>query len=523
MQKNILLGILLIVAISAAAQPARSQIQTAKVNGGEVQGVIADGVASFKGIPFAAPPTGEFRWKAPQPVKAWAGILKADALAPACMQDTGMAKMMGAPARVGEDCLYLNVWTAAKKRGEKRAVMVWIYGGAFIGGMTSISMYDGTKLAQRGVVLVSTAYRVGPFGFLAHPDLSRESRKGSGTYGLQDMIAALRWVKKNIAQFGGDPSRVTIFGASAGGIAVSMLAASPAAKGLFHRAISQSGGSFAPPRFGNEAGQNVPTLKLAEDSGKSFLEKLGARDIKAARELSAAQIQKGLAAGGMGLFWPVADGHVLPGDQYELYLQKRFNDTPVLIGTNSDEGAMFARRAVTAAALEKQIRDGYGPHAAALLKAYPYATDEEAGRSSKDIFRESAFAWHTWIWARLQSQKGKNKAFVYYFDHRTPASPDGANHGAEIPYVFGNLGGPGGPSGPEDIALSDLMSSYWVNFAKSGNPNNAGLPVWPAFTEDAQIAMILKSSPGAEPLPNMEKLKAFDAYYGWRRAEARAK
>ena len=523
MKKTSMLCLLLTAVMAAIAHPAISQIQTAKVIGGEVQGVVADGVASFKGIPFAAPPVGDLRWKEPQPVKPWNGILKADTFAPGCMQDTGMAKMMGSQAKVSEDCLYLNVWTAAKKPGEKRPVMVWIYGGAFSGGMTGIPTYDGTKLAKKGVVLVSIAYRVGAFGFLAHPDLSRESGKGSGTYGLQDMIAALGWVKKNIARFGGDPSRVTIFGESAGGIAVSMLAASPPAKGLFHRAISESGGSFAPPRFANEAGQNVPTLKLAESSGESFLEKLGVRSIGAARNLTAEQIQKDSTAGGMGLFWPVADGNVLPGDQFELYLRKRFNDTPVLIGTNSDEGAMFSRRGATAETFEKQIRDGYGPHADAILKAYPHATDAEAARSSRDIFRESAFAWHTWAWARLQSQKGKNKAFVYYFDHRTPASPDGANHGAEISYVFGNFGGPSGAPRPEDVALADLISAYWVNFAKSGNPNNAGLPVWPAFSDSAQNAMIFDYNPGARPLPNMEKLKAFDAYYGWRRAEATAR
>jgi para-nitrobenzyl esterase len=517
------LNLLLLAVVSVSAKPAMSQIQSAKVTGGEVQGVVAHGVASFKGIPFAAPPVGELRWKAPRPAESWEGILKADGYAPGCMQDTGMAKMMGAAASVSEDCLYLNVWTAAKKPAEKRPVMVWIHGGAFSGGMTGLSMFDGTKLAQKGVVLVSIAYRVGPFGFLAHPDLSRESGKGSGTYGLQDMIAALRWVKKNIARFGGDPSRVTIFGESAGGIAVSMLAASPPAKGLFHRAISESGGSFAPPRFANEAGQNVPTLKLAESSGERFLEKLGARSIATARKLSAEQIQKGLAAGGMVMFWPAADGHVLPGDQYELYQKGRFNDTPVLIGTNSDEGAMFSRRGGKALPFEEQIRSSYGPHADAILKAYPHATEAEADQSSKDVFRETAFAWHTWVWARLQSQKGRNKAFVYYFDHRTPSSPNGANHGAEIPYVFGNLGGPGGTPRPEDIALSNLMMSYWVNFAKSGDPNNVGLPVWPAFSEDAQNAMFFDSAPNARRLPNLEKLRAFDAYYGWRRAEAKVK
>jgi para-nitrobenzyl esterase len=212
--------------------------------------------------------------------------------------------------------LYLNVWTAAKIPGEKRPVMVWIHGGAFVGGMTGTPMFDGTKFAQKGVVLVSIAYRLGVFGFMAHPGLSRESGKGSGTYGIQDMIAGLQWVKNNIAQFGGDPSCVTIFGESAGGIAVGMLSAAPGAKGLFQRAISESGGSFAPPRIANEAGENVPTLKLAESSGEAFLKKLGAADIKAARALPAEQIQKVLG-GGMGggsSFWPVADGNVLPGD-----------------------------------------------------------------------------------------------------------------------------------------------------------------------------------------------------------------
>jgi para-nitrobenzyl esterase len=400
--------------------------------------------------------------------------------------------------------------------------MVWIYyGGAFAAGMTNIPMYDGTKLAQRGVVLVSTAYRVGPFGFLAHPDLTRETGNGSGTYGLQDMIAALKWVKENIAQFGGDSSRVTIFGESAGGIAVSMLCASPAAKGLFHGAISESGGSFAPARFANEGGQNVPTLSLAESNGKKFLDSLGAADIKAARALSTEQIQNGLKSGGMGLFWPVADGFILPSDQYEAYQAGRFNDTPVLIGTNSDEGALFARPGVTPASFEKQIRDGYGSKAETILAAYPHATDAAAFKASKDIFRDSAFAWHTWIWARLQSQKGKGRAFVYYFDHRTAASPDGASHGAEISYVFRNLGGFGAAAKPGDIALSDLMSSYWVNFAKSGDPNGSGLPAWPAFNEKEQKAMIFATASSAGPLPNIDKLKALDEYFAWRRAQAR--
>ena len=521
MIRNKLLVLLSVAVLFATAQSAQSQVTKATVTGGEVQGVVNGNVASFKGVPFAAPPTGELRWKAPQPVNPWNGVKKADTFAPGCIQDKGLAAMMGGPSSFSEDCLYLNVWTAAKGKGEKLPVMVWIYGGGFALGATNVPVYDGTKLAEKGVVLVSTAYRVGPFGFLAHPDLSRESGKGSGVYGIQDMIAALRWVKENIAQFGGDPSRVTIFGESAGGIAVSMLAASPEAKGLFHRAISESGGSFAPVRVGNEAGQMVPSLQLAEAAGKSLLDGLGAKDIKAARALSAEEIQK-VAGTNLGRFWPVADGYVLPGDQYEAYQAGRFNDTPVLIGTNSDEGALFVRNAVTPAAFEQQIRSGYGPHADVILKAYPHSTDKEAFRSTKDMFRETAFAWPTWSWARLQSQKGKGKAYVYYFDRRTPESPDGATHGAEISFVFANPSGIfTGPPQAGDAELSNLIQSYWVNFAKAGDPNGPGLPAWTAFTEGDQKTMFFDTNPSARPLPNIDKLKAHDGYYSWRREEVR--
>jgi para-nitrobenzyl esterase len=521
--KKGLIGGFLIAATFAIAPLALSQIQSVNVRDGQLKGVVADGVASFKGIPFAAPPVNDLRWKAPQPAKAWAGIRKADNYAPGCMQDPSMVKMVGASVSVAEDCLYLNVWTAAKTAGEKRPVMVWIHGGAFVGGMTGTPMFDGTKFAQKSVVLVSIAYRLGVFGFMAHPELSRESGKGSGTYGIQDMIAGLQWVKNNIAQFGGDPTRVTIFGESAGGIAVGMLSAAPAAKGLFQRAISESGGSFAPPRISNEAGQNVPTLKLAESNGESFLKKLGAADIRAARALPAEQIQKA-AGGGMGSgssFWPVADGNIIPGDPYELYGKGRFNDTPILVGTNSNEGGLFSRGPVTPAAFEKQIQSGYGERADVILRAYPHSTDAEASRASADVFREFAFAWPTWAWARMQSQKGKGKAFVYYYDHRTPASPDGANHAAEVTYVFGNLGGPGSTPSPEDLALSDLIRSYWINFARTGDPNGSGLPQWLAFSEKDQKVMCFNGIANAMPVPNLEKLKAFDAYYSWRREEAK--
>ena len=340
MKKQILACLLTLAA--GCGSWAEAQIITAKVTGGSVQGVLAGNIVSFKGIPFAAPPTGELRWHAPQPVIKWSNVKHADTFAPGCMQDPSIGVMLGAPPTVKEDCLYLNIWTPARTANERLPVMVWIYGGAFATGMTSIPLYDGTHLAQKGVIMVSIAYRVGPFGFLATPQLSSEG-KGSGNYGLLDMIAALRWVKSNIEQFGGDTSRVTIFGESAGAIAVSMLAASPVAKGLFQRAISESGGYFQPPKFANEGGQNGMTLKLAEKQGIQFLSSMGTTDITAARTLSADLIQKEAGPALSARFWPVYDGYVLPGDLYEAYQASRFNDTAVLIGTNSDEGALFAR------------------------------------------------------------------------------------------------------------------------------------------------------------------------------------
>jgi para-nitrobenzyl esterase len=422
---------------------------------------------------------------------------------------------------MSEDCLYLNVWTPAKTANDRLPVMVWIYGGAFTGGAASMAMYDGTRLAEKGVVIVTLNYRLGPFGFLAHPELTKESGKGSGNYGLQDQIAALRWVKENIAKFGGDASRVTIFGESAGGISVSMLTVSPYAKGLFQRAISESGGNFGLPRTADaEAGATSPTLRVAEADGQRFLQALGATDIKAARDVPADKV---LATAGSARvrFWPVFDGDVIPGDEYKLYEATKFNDTPILVGTNSDEGNLFVRSSTTTA-FETQVRAGYGREAATVLAAYPHATDDQASRAAKDLFRDSTFAWGTAAWARLQAEKGTGKSYVYYFDHKTPQSPNGANHAAEIGFVFRNLGGgrAGAPTQAE-TALSELMSSYWTNFAKRGDPNGPGLPAWPAFTASDQRVMYFDGVSEARPLPNTTQLKALDEYFADRRAPQR--
>jgi para-nitrobenzyl esterase len=519
--KKRLIAIFLLTATFAITQLAVSQIQTAKVTGGEAQGVVTEGISVFKGIPFAAPPVGNLRWKAPAPVQTWTGIKNADAFGPACMQ---APNSMGNTAPVSEDCLYLNVWTPAKNPGEKIPVIFWIYGGGFVGGSTSIPMYDGTGFAKKGVVFVSVAYRVGPFAFLAHPELSRESGKGSGTYGIEDMIAGLKWVKANIAQFGGDPSNVTIFGHSAGGAAVSILAASPVAKGLFHRVICMSGGSFAPLQTSNQAvaGLRIPTLKVAESRGGEFLKKLGAADIKAARALSAEVIQKSLAGGmGGGGFQPAADGYIIPSDLYSLYQAGRFNDTPILLGNTSEEAAsMGGARNVTPEEFEKQIKEQYGPYADAILKAFPHSTDAEAAKASRGV-RQSSSAWNTWTWACLQSQKGKGKAFEYLFDYVHTSPGVGSGHGSDVPYAFQTLGGRQGAPKPEDLKLSDMISSYWINFAKNGDPNGPGLPKWPAFSEKDSRVMVFDATSSARPLPNLDKVKIFDAYISWRREQAK--
>ncbi len=519
--RNVVLGAIAAMALGA---PAMAQVTAATVTGGKVQGTAVEGVGVFKGIPFAAPPLGDLRWRLPQPVKAWTGVKQATAFGPGCMQASFMS--MG-PSNYSEDCLYLNVWTPAKSASEKLPVMVWIYGGGFAAGQTAIPAYDGTSLARRGVIMVSVAYRVGPLGFLAHPELSRESGKGSGSYGLADEIAGLRWVKDNIARFGGDPDNVTIFGESAGGMSVSMLTASPPAKGLFAKAISESGGSMGPLRTANEGGSTVPTLKAAEAIGQRVFETLGVADLKAARALPADRVAKA-----QGQFWPVADGQFIVGDQYELYKQGRFNDTPVLIGTNADEGRLFAGMmrpgpgADPAEAFAQQVRSAYGMKADGVIAAYT-TTSADPAKASKDLMRDSTFAWHTWAWAQLQAEKGKGRVYVYYFENKKPSQPDGATHADEIGYVFGSgpmVVAPGAPAPPrtaDDDVLVEQFQGYWTNFAKHGDPNGPGLPTWPAYTKTSpQVMNIAPTKPLPEP-PNMRELRALDDYFASRREAAR--
>lgn len=502
-----------------------------RTSSGLVEGTVEGGLAVYRGLPFAAPPVGDLRWRAPAPAQPWPGVRKAQQFAPPCV---------GNGPGSSEDCLYLNVWSPAKP-GQHLPVMVWIYGGGFANGSTANPAYSGDVLARKGVVFVSIAYRVGVLGFLAHPGLTAENpRHVSGNYGLLDQIEGLKWVQDNIAAFGGDPKKVTVFGESAGGIAVSQLAASPLAKGLFRSAMSESGGSFSAPRKPPLPGENMVTLKDAEQDGVVVAEKTGARTVSELRALPADKVATaggggppGVVPQGLGM-WPVIDGYVIPDDEYRLYAAGRFNETPILIGINSDEGVSFGAPTQLKSFVE-QTKARYGPYADKLLAAYPAGDDASAKQAARDLARDAGFGWHNWVWARLQAERGKARVYYYYFEQKPPypagsrfAEVKGVPHGAEIPYVFGHVPPATAPAPgdiawrPQDQVLSDQVVSYWTNFVKTGDPNGAGLPEWPAFSLARPLVMHLHASPAAGAVPNPEQLTVLDSYFAWRRGSARA-
>lgn len=512
--KNIIFLLIaaLALSISACSQLEPGQV---KVEGGIIQGMVADDLTIFKGVPFAAPPVGDLRWKAPQPVEKWQGVKQTTEYAPSPMQGGNP------PSGKSEDCLYLNIWTSAKSANEKLPVLVWIYGGGFSFGSTAEAVHNGEHLARKGVVLVSIAYRVGQLGFLAHPELSAENPQGvSGNYGILDQIAGLKWIQNNIAAFGGDPGKVTIFGESAGGISVSMLCASPLAEGLFHGAISQSGGSFGPTRPTTYPGENMKTLQLAEKDGLAYTERAGAASITELRKMDANDLPMGM---GMGGGWPIVDGYVIPDDQFKLYEAGKYNDVPVLIGYNSDEGLSF-RAGRTPQEYIESVERRFGPFAEALIEAYP-AGENTVPRSARNLMRDAAFGWHTWSWARLQSETGKSKVYLYYFDQHpervegSPQADHGTPHGVDVPYVFMHIDPANPDTSPSDLEISEIMGTYWTNFAKYGHPNGEGVPEWPAFSNANPVVMYLGPTAYTGPVPDENSLWVMDRYYEWRRSD----
>ena len=459
--------------------------ETVTVDGGQISGTAVSGVRVFKGIPFAAPPLGHLRWKAPQPVVPWPGVRAAQTFGAWCMQEPFPAGSPYASAGVtedkpgSEDCLYLNVWTAASA-GDKRPVMVWIHGGAWTRGSGAAPIDDegdsvGVGLARKGVVVVTTNYRLGVFGFLAHPELTAESPPhASGNYAILDHVAALRWVQQNIVAFGGDPARVTIFGESAGSWSVNALQAAPLAKGLFHRAIGQSGGQL----------ESSTPLITTEEAGVGFAKTAGADSLAALRALPAGTLLTTPFRTGVN-----ADGYVLPDTIRNLFAQTKHHNVPVLVGSNANEWTTLGNPAQypkTMDAYRQRVEKQYGDSVRDYDGAYPVKTDADIAGALLAVGRDTWFTLEMRTWARMVTAGGTT-AFLYQFT-RVPPGPNpawGAYHGAEIQYAFHSVGAR--PWATDvDRRLSDQMSSYWVNFATTGDPNGTGLPKWTAYDPNTE-------------------------------------
>ncbi len=503
------LSFLLLLNIASFSQK-NNAVKVVKTNAGLISGITnqdAD-INIYKGIPFAAPPVGNLRWKEPQPVTAWSGIKKCDAFSASPMQAkpspfwAWTEEFLIPKEPISEDCLYLNVWTAAKKPGEKKPVIVWIYGGGFSSGGTACAIYDGEAMAKKGVVFVSTNYRVGIFGFFAHPQLTKESaHNASGNYGLMDQVAALQWVKKNIAAFGGDPDNVTIAGQSAGSMSVNCLVASPLAKGLFKHAIAESGASFVSSPMRGSA-----TLHQAEEDGAKLASSLNKPSIGELRSMPADELlSKAKIATS-----PIVDGYVLPQSIAEIFAASKQNDVPVLTGWNGDDGFLFGAPK-NVADWQKQAAQQYGNNAAIFFKFYPANNDAEAYASQIANARDMIFGVQNYTWANMQTTTGKSKVYLYNFNRKVPASAEfvkyGAFHTGEVAYALNNLKFlKNRPLEKTDGQLADMMSSYWVNFATTGNPNGKGLPEWPAYNTKENMVILFDEKTAAQKLPSKESL-----------------
>jgi para-nitrobenzyl esterase len=478
---------------------------------GMISGVSAGGLRIYKGVPFAAPPVGGLRWRPPAHVTPWTGTRKADAFAPACMQ-VGVSMPGETPPAVSEDCLYLNIWTPAKSVYEHLPVIVWIYGGGYINGSASMPLYWGDHLAHKGVIVVTIAYRVGPLGFLAHRELTHESpHHTSGNYGLMDQIAALEWIQRNIAAFGGDPKCVTIAGQSSGAISVSILMASPLAKGLFQRAIGESGGLFEPLQIAPKY-----LLVNAEREGEQYALSLGAASLQELRRLPPSQ----LTGNAGGICHPVIESYVLPVSPYEAFRSEQQNDVPLLIGSNAEEArSLVDVTHVIAATFDSDLERSFGELPAPLIAAYPHATDAEARQARLDLERDLRFGWDMWAWARLQARTGKNGVYYYSFAQKPPfpvgSAYEGwnASHFAELWYVFDHLDQEPWHWSEADRKVAEEVSRYWINFARSGNPNSAGLTPWPMFTDGDSRVLYLGDPMIVAGVANITSLSVLDTVY----------
>lgn len=478
-----------VLAATAAALPLQ-----VKTRGGALWGVQKDGVVSFKGIPFAQPPTGDLRWRAPRAAAPWKGVRDAGQFSASCMQRIvdvlkPWTYEFMTHTSVSEDCLYLNVWSAAASPKERRPVFVYIYGGALTSGSGAVPVYDGAGLARKGLVVVTFNYRVGVFGFLAHPELSAEAgHHASGNYGFMDQVAALQWVHDNIAAFGGDPARVTIAGQSAGATSVHVLTASPLAKGLFHRAIAQSGSSITGLGL-----MGARPLAQAEEDGARFADSKGAKTLAELRALPTDKLMNGGPR-----FGAVVDGYFLPESVGALFAAGKQNDVPTLTGTNADDLGVPSDGSLHPDAWRQQAEKRFGAFASRFLEIYPASSDDEVASRRKQSARDQSRV-SMYLWALQRARTAKTGAFTYYWNHTLPG-PDSARyaafHTSEVPYALHTLYVSDRPFTEDDRRVEEQMSSYWTNFALHGDPNGKGLAAWPAVAPDKPVTMQVGDQPG---------------------------
>lgn len=477
----------------------------------------------FRALPFAAPPVAALRWKAPQPVVPWTGVRRSDNFSAACMMGDRPAGRVGSilyqqTESQSEDCLYLNVWTgAAANSSEKRPVMVLLHGGGYQLGAGSQPNYNGKGLAAKGAVVITMNYRLGNLGFLAHPELTAESAdKTSGNYALQDAVAVLKWVKTNASAFGGDPANVTLYSESAGAGLSSVLLASPAASGLFHKLVMESLAALP-------AGSANPTLAQAEAAGTTFATNVGAANLAALRAKTAQDIMAGAGA----IVSPIVDGKLLPDQLDVLYATGKTSDVPLLIGWNADEGTPYPPFATTLAAYNSTVATRFGTFAEKFKAAYPASSDADVLAMAYAPMRDNLFAWQPWTVARSHAARGKAATYLYYFTRRPPyfadqnfagqSSPDkfGAYHSLEQVYFYNNLdvSAPARPYTDVDRRIAETASTYLVNFARNGDPNGSGLPAWPKFTGPASLTMEIGDNIAPASVPLRTALDFWDMFY----------
>ena len=526
--------VVLMTALLGSGAVAADRVKTAN---GVVEGAgrQSSGVRIFRGIPFAQPPVGDLRWQPPQPPKDWTGVRPAKAFSASCMQRPIFGDMNFRSNGKSEDCLYLNVWTPAKSAEEKLPVMVYFYGGGFVAGDGSEPRYDGESMAARGIVAVTLNYRLGLFGFFAHPELTRESpHHASGNYGLLDQNAALLWVHRNIAAFGGDPGRVTIAGESAGSISVSAQMASPLSKDLIHGAIGESGSMM----------MGTPTMSLAEGerSGVKLADSLGASSLAALRAISTARLYEAMNTP-LGRLPLLVDGYFLPEPPAAIFAAGKQAHVPLLVGWNSEEMSgrtLFGKDEQTPENYEKKVRQLYGEHAGEVLRLYPAAGQEQMVESSTALASDRFLGYSTWKWFDLHRKTSGQPVYRYFYARARPpmnasmgdavpglaggvikgpqakasAVPParGAVHSAEIEYALGNLATNKVYAWtPDDYKISKLMQAYFANFIKTGDPNGSGLPPWPAVHASGPVqVMRLDVASQAEAEQHTERYSFLD-------------